>query len=293
MRSKVYNLSFFDVENFTPFTIDRYHFEPIVDMQPRRGKRTESQGMYLNAEVTYSEPDNDSVIYHDVKILGDETPGFIHDVLALISIAIGHHVVLESDREYSRFPNSMGNNIRSLVDRSAEIPSLLNPSIDCLRNIDWQSTYDFGFHLRIFYANSSVKHLELMYLSDVTIWEFIYYCRNRNKTYDKMTKTKLSYKIAALVSSLLLKGDVDYTRTNDHFRIFSDLRNQLSHNGKLPIQNPRSPAYEKTFEFCEKHVMLFRIMTHVLIFSTLGVDLSKRLFERNDFQTLLRKGFIG
>ena len=112
-------------------------------------------------------------------------------------------------------------------------------------------------------------------------------------TYDKLICISLNTKINYLVKQYLV--DNISSIPEERLRVFSDLRNQLSHYGKLPIENPKSMFQKMGWHGCEKYLLFFKRLTQALVLQTIKIDAIKQmntLSIQNLLEELLRNGKI-
>jgi len=88
--------------------------------------------------------------------------------------------------------------------------------------------------------------------------------------FDKLKNISLNTKINYLIELYLV--DSCSSIPEERLRVFSDLRNQLSHYGKLPIESPKSPFQKMGWPGCEKYLLLFKRLTQALVLKTLNID---------------------
>ena len=211
----------------------------------------------------------------------------------VISICIGRNVVPKFCEKRIEFPLCSAKHCEIISKNSTELKTHLKTAITEIFKSEWQEKYDNGFHVRAFYNASNIFFTEPRFLEDVTIWEYLYYCNNRSVSYDALTRISLNTKINYLVKKYLVSSVSSIPE--ERLRIFSDIRNQLSHSGKLPIENPKSPFQYLDWDECKKYLELFRHLTQVLVFKTIGLDTfdQLRVFDvQSCLEELLRTGAI-
>lgn len=297
---RLYNLNFLYVEDFQPFTIDGYTFYPIPERQPQRRVPSTSDDilrynrrMHLNARVSIPARQRDSIFRKGGKYSRNRRIKFLEDLLMVVSICIGRNVVPRFYEKRLEFPLCSAKHCEMVSSNSTELKAHLETAIAEIQKSEWQRKYDNGFHVRAFYNASDIFVMEPRFLADVTIWEYLYYCNNRSMPYDTLTGVSLNTKINYLVKEYLV--DSLSSIPEERLRIFSDIRNQLSHNGKLPIENPRSAFQHLGWSGCREYLRLFKRLTQVLVLKTMGVDALDRLrvFDvRSHLEELLRTGAI-
>ena len=275
---KVYNLNFINVDDFQPFTIADYTFAPIPEKQPQKRNFYPShyflkcnRNMVINAYVTIPVEQQDSVLRKGGKSSSYRKIKFIEDILMLISIFIGRNVVLQSHKKRLEFPLCAAKHCEMIAQNSDELEHYLRSAIAQIELPEWQEKHDKGFHIRQFYSASNIFTGEARFLADVTIWEFLYYCEHkRSMPYEKLEWISLNTKINYLTKKYLLDGRAS-SIPEERLRIFADLRNQLSHSGKLPIQKPKSPFTHLNIQGCFAYIRLFKHLTQALVLRTLGI----------------------
>ncbi len=167
------------------------------------------------------------------------------------------------------FPLCSSKHCETISKNSDELKTHLEKAIHVVRNDAWKIKFDNGFHIRAFYNASNIFVTEPRFLADVTIWEYMYYCHHREMEFNKLTHISLNTKINYLVKQYLANNCSSIPE--ERLRIFSDLRNQLSHYGKLPIENPKSP-FRTIGGGCEEYLQLFKRLTQALVLKTLNID---------------------
>jgi hypothetical protein len=297
---RLYNLNFFHAEDFQPFTVDGYTFYPIPERQPQRRVTNTSDDilrynrrMHLNARVSIPARQRDSVFRRGGKYSRNRRIKFLEDLLMVVSICIGRNVVPKFYERRLEFPLCSAKHCEMVSRNSTELNAHLETAIAQIRESEWQRKYDNGFHVRAFYNASDIFVAEPRFLADVTIWEYLYYCNNRGMSYDTLRRVSLNTKINYLVKEYLV--DNVSSIPEERLRIFSDIRHQLSHNGKLPIENPKSPFKHLGWNGCREYLKLFKRLTQVLVLKTMEIDAfdQLRVFDvRSHLEELLRVGAI-
>lgn len=297
---RLYNLNFLYAEDFQPFTIDGYTFYPIPERQPRRRATYTSEDllrynrrMHLNARVSIPPRQKDSIFRRGGKYSRNRRIKLLEDVLMIISICIGRNVVPKFYEKRLEFPLCSAKHCEMVSRSSAELKAHLEIAIAAIQKREWQTKYDNGFHVRAFYNASDIFVAEPRFLADVTIWEYLYYCDKKSMSYDTLQSVSLNTKINYLVKEYLV--DNLSSIPEERLRIFSDIRNQLSHNGKLPIENPRSPFQHLGWSGCREYLELLKRLTQVLVLKTMAIDAFDRLtvFDvKSHLEELLRTGAI-
>ncbi len=296
----LYNLNFLFEDEFTPFEIDGYTFSPIPGKQPKKKTIYSSdyflksyRGMKLNAKVSIPSRQKNSIFRKGGIYPKNRKIKFLDDLLVIISILIGQNVIAKFYEKFLEFPLASGKHCETVSHNSNELKNHLSVAIPEVLNRDWQKKYENGFHVRVFYNASNIFVEEPRFLADITIWEYLYYRNHHNLSYDSLRMCTLNTKINFLVKEYLLPDIVSLPEV--HLRIFSDMRNQLSHSGKLPIQNPRSPFVELSWIGCSKYIRLFSRLTQVLVLKTMGIECFEQLkvFNVKDhLDELVANGFV-
>jgi hypothetical protein len=297
---RLYNLNFLHAEDFQPFTVDGYTFYPIPERQPQRRVTNTSDDilgynrrMHLNARVSIPARQRDSVFRRGGKYSRNRRIKFLEDLLMVVSICIGRNVVPKFYERRLEFPLCSAKHCEMVSRNSTKLNAHLETAIAQIRESEWQRKYDNGFHVRAFYNASDIFVAEPRFLADVTIWEYLYYCNNRGMSYDSLRRVSLNTKINYLVKEYLV--DNVPSTPEERLRIFSDIRHQLSHNGKLPIENPKSPFKHLGWNGCREYLKLFKRLTQVLVLKTMEIDAfdQLRVFDvRSHLEELLRVGAI-
>jgi hypothetical protein len=297
---RLYNLNFLHAQDFQPFTVDGYTFYPIPERQPQtRAINTSddilryNRGMYLNAHVSIPARQRDSVFRRGGRYSRNRRIKFLEDLLMVISICIGRNVVPKFYEKRLEFPLCSAKHCEMVSRNSTELNAHLESAIAQIQRSEWQRKYDNGFHVRAFYNASDIFVVEPRFLADITIWEYLYYCNNRDMSYDTLRAVSLNTKINYLVKEYLMDGISSIPE--ERLRIFPDIRNQLSHNGKLPIENPKSPFKHLGWNGCREYLKLFKHLTQVLVLKTMEIDAldQLRVFDvRPHLEELLTTGAI-
>jgi len=285
-----------------PFTVCGYRFCPIsgahrakwLEDRRKRGRR-----MHLNARVSVPSKQGDSIIRCGGRIITYPIENksrkikFLEDILILMSILIGRNVVMKCSETRLAFPLQASKNCDVIVRDSRELEKYLNIAVNEILKPEWQAKYENGFHLKSFYNATDIFVYEPRFLAYVTIWEYLYRRDHQGKSYDDMSCISFSTKLNHLLSTYILSGKKKIPE--ERFRVFSDLRNQLSHNGTLPIENPRSPLAGSSSEECDGYLPFFERLTQVLVLKTIGMDVSVSLDRcgiKQEWDELSRTGKI-
>ena len=273
----LYNLNFHFEEDFTPFDIHGYTFSPIPGKQPKKRMIYSSdyflksnRNMKLNAKVSIPSKQNNSIFRKDGIYPNNRKIKLLDDILVIISILIGRNVIPKFYDKFLEFPLCSGKHCEGVLRNSAELQKHLSVAIPAILIRDWQEKYENGFHVSMFYNASNIFVTEPRFLADMALWEYLYHRNHQSLSYDSLNRRTLNTKINFLVKEYLLPSLTSLPE--ERLRIFSDIRNQLSHNGKLPIQNPRSPFIGLSWIGCRKYIKLFSRLTQVLVLKTLGID---------------------
>ena len=299
-RLKIYNLSFFEADYFQSFSIEGYTFSPIKEKQPKRSCVFRSEDalklnrkMVVNAYVTIPSRQMDSVFRKDVKYSRFRKIKFLEDLLVIISICLGKNVVPKFHENRNEFPLIPAKHCECIVDNSEELKNALEIAIPNVFDKTWQKKHYNGFQIRMYYNATNIFNAEQRFLADVTIWEFLYYCDHHEIDYKTLINTKLNIKIETLVGEYLL--DRKRKIPKGQFRIFSDLRNQLSHSGKLPIKNPTSPFERLGWNGCISYMRLFQHLTQSIVLKTIGIEAINKMAGfaiKPHLDEILQKSFV-
>lgn len=296
---KLYNLNFLFANGFEPFTVDGYAFYPIKNMsQTNKIESSDdvlrfNRKMHFNAYVSIPARQKDSIFRRTGKYSKHRKIKFLDDLLTIISIFIGRNVVPRFYYKFSEFPTFSAKHCEIISKNSIQLKTHLELAISKITKDDWQQKYENGFHVIKFYNASNITIAEPRFLADVTIWEFLYHRNNSHLSYDQMRRISLNTKINDLVKKCFLNNDPSIPE--DRFRIFSDIRNQLSHNGKFEIQNPRSPFRNLGWIGLRHYIDLFKRLTQVLVLKTMGIDSIDQMSifsVRQHFEELYQHGHI-
>lgn len=197
--------------------------------------------MELNAKVSIPSRQRDSVfrkdgIYHDGRKIK-----LLDDLLVIISILIGRNVIPKSYEKLLEFPLCSGKHCECVSRNSHELQEHLFLATPSILARDWQEKYENGFHVRSFYNASNIFVEEPRFLSSMAIWEYLYHRNHRNLPYDSLNRRTLNTKINFLVKEYLLPSQTSLPE--ERLRIFSDMRNQLSHNRQIANSKSKVPIY--------------------------------------------------
>lgn len=287
------NLQFLEHSRFKPFEIAGYRFEPIPQKLPitrNRAHNLNTCNMHITARVTLPSRQRDSVLFRGGRLDDRWKRKFIEDILILMSILISRKVVLRCHRVYRFFPTWAGLHCEEVARDSASLRDYLAVAIPEILGRDWQRRFVDGFHVRTFYNFSDITNAEARYLADITIWEFLYYCENKTiLTYDQLVRKSLNAKLNFLLKTYLIPSHKKIR--HNQLDVFVHLRNQLSHNGKLPIENPKSRFRTLNWNGCKAYMDLFKRLTQALVLKTLNIDARKTL-GMTELKELLAKGEV-
>jgi hypothetical protein len=296
----LYNLNFHFEEDFAPFEIHGYAFSPISGKQPKKRMIYSSdyflksnRNMKLNAKVSIPSRQKNSIFRKGGVYQNNRKIKLLDDILVIISILIGRNVTPKFYEKLLEFPLCSGKHCEGVSHNSAELQNHLSIAIPVVLRRGWQDMYENGFHVRMFYNASNIFVAEPRFLADMAIWEYLYYRNHQSLTYANLNRRTLNTKINFLVKEYLLPSLTSLPE--ERLRIFSDLRNQLSHNGKLPIQNPRSPFIGLSWIGCREYLKLFSWLTQVLVLKTLEIDCFDKLSTfnvRNHLDELVANGYV-
>jgi len=295
-KFKLYNLNFGDVTDFDPFSIDGYTFFPIKEKQPQQTVTFNDikyyRKMTLNARVTIPTRQKASILFKEFNNFSNRKIKYLEDLLMLISICIGR---LKYNEKELNFPIVPSKHCHRVANNSNKLKSYLEKATSKIQDTEWQQKYDNGFHIISFYNASNVYVKEPRFLADVTIWEYLYYCNNPIN-YDEPQRVSLNTKINFLVKEYILPAISSIPE--EKLRIFSDLRNQLSQNGKFPITNPNSRFSQLNNNSLDQYMRLFKHLTQILVLRTLGIDSIDEISSddtpsvRSDLEELINNGEI-
>jgi hypothetical protein len=297
----LYNLNFDFADDFENFSIAGYSFYPIPHKQPQKRARTsgyilksptphEIRSMNLNARIIIPKKQKDSVFRKGGTYSQYRRIKFLDDLLVIISICIRKNVVPKFYEKFDEFPVCALKNCERVSKNSKELKQLLEIIIWEIQKSSWLQKYDGGYHIKNFYHAGNIYIGEPRFLADITIWEFLYYCDHRTQPYEWFNSITLNTKINYLVKKYLL--NTPSAIPEERLKIFSDMRNQLSHHGKLPIQNPKSPFKNLGFIGCHNYWQLFMKLTQALVFKTLGIDIIDKLNVRGHLDELIIRGSV-
>lgn len=294
MRSlTICNLNPYLFKNFPEFSISNYKFiknGTIPEVSELRSL-SYSKNIIKTHKVFISGKDQKSIIFPVMHL--NRERNLIEDILWIISLLTGRNVVLYKLRSKEEYPVISSNYLKCLQHSSADLEKLFPTIFNNLYAKNLQQKYDNWFHLRMLYNHSNILVEEPRFLAMVCIWEYIYYCHNDhhrggNKNYEQIKHTPLIDKIYHLTKKYKL-GNMKIKI--EKLNIFTDLRNELNHNGRLPIKDPKSRFRNITNEDWSDYINIFTYLTQILVFKTLGVDLISSL-EHQRFNEILKQGFL-
>lgn len=306
MKYNIYNAGFLGYEHFPSFNVEGYQFDSLITatvggsrpyIVPASFFRRSNRNVRLSASMTFSGRQQDSIIfkggrrgtrYHSRK------RKFSEDILILISLLTGRNWTMQTDRNYSLgglIPSSTGNPISTdpikLVDDISQIIPVIKDSV-------WQKKFLNGFHLRALYNHANIFSLEGRFLLNCTLWEWLY-ARIAGVESNSLLKV-IKYLLA-----LYFPGKYNPTAfDNKGDNVLFCLRNQLAHNGNLPIDRPYAAAWVQAIPIdylitsgiyipgITDYISFFDRLITVLVFKTIGVDFSMR-YEAFGFYGKLEK----
>ncbi len=283
---KICNLNFEGDKNFDEFEIDGYKFLAINTAIKENFIYTSQYFVHyhrkhrVTCKVIVPKRQNDSIIFKGGRItqkFSESQTGrkrkFIEDILLLISLLIGRNVVLYSRRNYGQFPVIPFKNLEPISSNSDELKADLLTTLQQIKNNEWQSKYDNGFHLIMLYIHANILHIENRFLANFVIWEWLF----------AHLFGKESRDLTEIFSSILrefwesnVNKDIYKRRKNN---IFTVLRHQLAHSGKFPIDRTYSKNWMKKLNLNELICFLdfFNKLTQVVVLKTLGLNCEKRI----------------
>ena len=269
-------------DDFQSFTIDGYTFHPIPEKQPVRKLTYDSnyflkynRDMQVNARVSLPHRQKNSIFNEGSEHAERRKIKFLEDLLVIISICIGRNVVPKFYEKRREFPLCSSKHCETISKNSNDLKAHLETAIQEIMTDEWKIKFDNGFHIRAFYNASNILVAEPRFLADVTIWEYLYYCNHREMRFDQLSHITLNTKINFIVRHYLV--DNGSSIPEERLRVFSDLRNQLSHYGKLPIENPKSPFQKIGWLGCEKYLQFFKRLTQALVLKTIKIDAIQKM----------------
>ena len=299
---KLVNLNFIDADDFKPFEVNDYSFLPIEQRQ--KISLFSNRSHSVNAKVIIPPNQPNSVLRKGGKkgkrSGSERLIKLLDDMLIIVSILIGRNVVQWSDRAYSIFPAVSSKHCNMISKNSTSLKNDLDTAINTLLLPDWQTKFENGFHVLMFYNCADLFVDESRFISNVKIWEFLYAHDIKDLDdsveahYYKLRKTKLETKICHLLRRYLLNNK---NLSLDKLDIFIHLRNQLTHYGKLPVIVPDAPDWIRSLGWsgCKWYLRLFERLTQLLVLKTLGIDgiQSLNLFNVSEhLSELVSKGRI-
>lgn len=291
---KICNLDFEVGKNPEKFEIDGYKFFPINEAIKEKVTYTNRdftkyhRKHKVTCKVIVPKKQNDSIIFKGGRItqkFSESQTGrkrkFIEDILLIISLLIGRNVVLYSRKNFGQFPVIPFKNLKQISSNSDELRADLSIALRKIKTYEWQRKFNNGFHLIMLYYHANILHDESRFLANFVIWEWLY----------AHIYGKESGNLREIISSILHSvwmSDVDQNIYNaSKHNIFSVLRNQLAHSGRLPINRPYAKTWMKQLssEDIRAFFDFFNTLTQVLVMKTINPNCENRI---DSFNTSLK-----
>ena len=240
------------------------------------------------------EEERPPIIYYGAKLinrLGGTTTDrtFLDDILLLMSLCLARNIVPEYMLPSNEWPVIARNHLDQISNSPEQLVSDLEVAIDSIKRQTWQDTYVRGFHLRMLYHAANVLNIETRFLAFFVLWEWLYARFTGNDKEDKLR---------VIIAYILKKfwphtnASIFNSETNNILQI---LRNQLAHNGMLPITKRGDPWMRNISkaDLLDIYVPFFIRLTQILVLKTVGLDCESRIpqFE-SDLENFLSYGKI-
>lgn len=296
MVYNIANAGFLLYEHFDDFVIDKYKFVSLIDSRENvsgvevigaNRLRDFNRKSRVSAKVLFTGCQKNSVLFIGGRRGRDQLHSrmrkYIEDVLLLISLLTGRAWILSSDRHHA-----VGGLIPTLSLKGCPSfePSILKADVEgiltVIGDVQWQEKYLNGFHLRALYNHMSVTNIESRFLQHITLWEWLY-ARINGIESDKL------YEIIRFLLKYFFSteyNDVAFLNRADN--VAYCLRNQLAHNGMLPVDRPYASDWVKDIKFetevtrnrvvygLRDYFSFFDHLTYTLVFKTVDLDLTSR-----------------
>lgn len=285
-------------EHFQQFTLEGYAFHSLL--QPRSASMSiytpemaarDNRTMRSNAFTTFDGRQERAIIHRNRRRYSSPTnfrrAPLLTDVLLIGSILTASNWA-QSSRRYqdNDFPVTPTNHLRVVSHNGAELVDDTTLIFAKLRDANWCQQYNFGFQIRMLFNTSNIVVVEQRFLANYVIWEYLYariFGREENNLHI-ITKALLELYWPNLVNQQIFAS---HRINNLSSNIFYVLRNQLAHNGRLPIDRqyaeqwmkalPEARQYGTVDPGVHEYMEFFQDFTQVLVFKTLGLDIEARL----------------
>ncbi len=282
---------------FQPFSVVGYTFHSLA--KPEQSGRVytsimasrDNRKIRRNAYVVWHGKQQDAIIncnrryywapdkYRKAKLL--------HDILMIGSVLTGANWVLHSRRWEDRdFPVAAANHLRMVSHDKRQLAEDCSDAIGMLQDQAWCAKFKNGFHIRMLLNSSNVGNSESRVLAYFVIWEFLYtriFQKESNNLHEIVAKLLEHFWPGAINKTIFLTHKENGLSKN----ILYVLRNQLAHNGQLPIDRPYAEPWMKLLPVSspyasldwgvDEYMRFFEDLTEVIVFKTLGMNTEDRL----------------
>ncbi len=290
----IYNLCFPPRNYFKAFTIDRYTFTSNADPSSSSTYNSKRDWREIRPTATMSikGKETPSIIYSSGKLINrlrgtttDRT--FLDDVLLLMSLCLARNIVPEYMLSSNEWPVIARNHLDQISKFPEQLGSDLDAAIGYIKSPTWQDKYLRGFHLRVIFHAANVLNTETRFLAFFVPWEWLY-ARLTGKDKENNLRVIISYILRQFwpnTNASIFNGHAN--------NILQILRNQIAHNGMLPIMN-RGDSWMRNIakaDLLERYIPFFIRLTQVVVFKTIGLHCERRIHGFNsDLETFLKYG---
>lgn len=303
MRLKLVNANLNDENPFNNFVIEGYTFHSIGSRKQGSTYTLEmavrdNRNIICNASVEYNSAQQNSYFFK-----GNRGTAYrprrrkkIEDILCIVSILTGRNWELYAHKWYNDFPVTASNHSTVVSRTSQELSNDLNIAIQKVNDAHWRNVYRDGFHVVMFRNNVNILVAESRFLSNMIIWEFLYSCfyQESDNLHEIIRGILYKYWPQLLNQQIFQSRRVNGQSKN----IFYVLRNQVAHNGRLPIDRNYAELWMKMIPVSTNrgqvgdglmdYLDFFNKLTQAIVLKTLGVDIEHRMDVWN-FYDKLRK----
>jgi len=279
----LWNLKFIRPNEYKEFDCDVYHFEPVY---VPKDERNPFRKQVITYKVTFNGKQKDTIMWRGGVVLPLSMKGvklpqsdlqkygrkrkIIEDILIMISVLTGCNVALNSQKDSPNFPLRAKKIPCPLCITSASLEKYLNTVFSKFLDHKWQKKYQDGFYLTHFNNAANITTKEPRFLSYLVLWELLYSLENNRKESMDLNK----------IITFLMDRFFGFRREfkKEDPCIFYLIRNQLAHNGILPlsgnrIKNAKREFRDLSIDDCYEYLDFFGQLTYTMVLITTGIDL--------------------
>ena len=276
----IFNLYFPPRDFFNPFTIDRYSFTSTShpSFSSTYNSQRDWRDVRLTATVSIRDKQKPSIIYRGGKLINclkqtETKRTFLDDLLLLMSLCLARNVVPEYMSSSNEWPVIARNHLEQVSASPEQLSSDISAAVSCIRSVTWQQKYLSGFHLRMICHAANVLNMETRFLAMFVLWEWLYV---------RLTGEEKEFSLSKIMAHILIdfwpstNSSIFDAKANN---IMQTLRNQLAHNGLLPISNRGDPwmrAVSKQ-DLLKKYIPFFVRLTQIVVLKTIGLQCESRI----------------